>query len=420
MANSWQKVKLAEIATIIMGQSPPGDTYNEIGEGMPFYQGIADFGARYPTRRVFCSAPTRVAEPSDILLSIRAPIGRLNLAREKCAIGRGLAIIRAIDPEDQTFIKFALHAQGTEWYAMEGGGSVFGNATRGDLESLELVWPKPSIRRFFANILGTLDDKIELNRRMNETLEQMARAIFKSWFVGFDPVRAKAEGRRPAGMTAETAKLFPDSFVDSELGKIPRGWKLGCLGDIAENPRRGVNAEEIEPGTPYIGLEHMPRKSIVLSNWGTAEDMVSNKFRFSSGEILFGKLRPYFHKVGVAVQDGVCSTDILVITPKSQEWFGFAISCVSSIDFINYTDAHSTGTKMPRTNWGDMSKYKVILPPAPLAEAFNDITTLMIKSIRNNILESRTLASIRDALLPKLLSGELRVPDTEKTGGGIV
>ena len=136
-----------------------------------------------------------------------------------------------------------------------------------------------------AHILSTLDDKIELNRKMSETLEAMARALFKSWFVDFDPVRAKAEGR-DSGLPARISALFPDSFEDSEIGEIPFGWSIGKFGDVAENPRRGVSPGEIPPQTPYIALEHMPRKSIALSEWGTADNVGSGKFTFKANEIL--------------------------------------------------------------------------------------------------------------------------------------
>jgi type I restriction enzyme S subunit len=283
-----------------------------------------------------------------------------------------------------------------------------------DLAKLLVPIPPLPEQRAIAHILGTLDDKIELNRRMNQTLEEMAQAIFKSWFVDFDPVRAKMEGRQPAGMDAETAALFPDSFEDSALGEIPRRWRAGTFGDVATNHRRGVAAEQIEPRTPYIGLEHMPRKSIALEDWGFSEDVVSNKFRFYQGEILFGKLRPYFHKVGVAVQDGVCSTDILVLAPKFPEWYAAVLCIASSTDFVNYTDATSTGTKMPRTNWQDIARYEIVVPSRNVTYLFNQQVKPLVEMIRSNILQSHTLAAIRDALLPKLLSGEIRVRNAEK------
>ena len=283
-----------------------------------------------------------------------------------------------------------------------------GHVTRRDLEHIEAALPPIPEQRAIAHILGTLDDKIELNRRMNETLEEMARALFKSWFVDFDPVRAKMEGRDP-GLPKHLADLFPDRLVDSELGLIPEGWEVGCVGDIADQRRYGVKPEQIAPDTPYIGLEHMPKRCIALSEWDTIDGLASNKFRFEQGDILFGKLRPYFHKVGVAPLDGVCSTDIVVIMPKSHDWFGFVLGHISSSEFVNYTDAGATGTRMPRTKWTDMARYKIALPERELAKAFTRLIQKCIHKIISAIHESHILAAQRDALLPKLISGELRV-----------
>jgi len=137
--------------------------------------------------------------------------------------------------------------------------------TGSDLARLEVALPPLPEQRAIAHILGTLDDKIELNRRMSETLEAMARALFKSWFVDFDPVRAKMEGRDP-GLPQPLADLFPARLVDSDLGEIPEGWAVGTLGNVAKHPRRGVQPDSIEPDVPYIALEHMPKRSIALSS----------------------------------------------------------------------------------------------------------------------------------------------------------
>jgi type I restriction enzyme S subunit len=262
-------------------------------------------------------------------------------------------------------------------------------------------------------ILKAFDDKIELNRRMNETLEAMASALFKSWFVDFDPVRAKAEGRDP-GLPKPIADLFPDSFEDSELGEIPRGWRVGTLSDVATHPRRGIQPNGIAPSTPYIALEHMPKHCIALADWCAADGLESNKFEFKKGEILFGKLRPYFHKVGIAPLDGVCSTDIVVITPRTENWLGFVLGHTSSKAFVEYTDAGSTGTKMPRTSWGEMARYPIVIPCERVVGMFNKQVCSVIDRIIASIHESRNLAALRDTLLPKLMSGEVRVKDPKK------
>lgn len=268
-------------------------------------------------------------------------------------------------------------------------------------------------QRAIAHILGTLDDKIELNRRMNQTLEEIVRAIFKSWFIDFDPVRAKAAGRQPAGMDAATAALFPSEFEDSELGEIPRGSKVSTLGSLATNPRRIMNPKSLPPDTPYIGLEHMPRRSIALNQWGAASQVDSGKYEFIQGEILFGKLRPYFHKVGAPAVSGICSTDILVIEPDQPEWFSFILALVSSDEVVSYADLGSHGTRMPRTDWKQLSEYPICLPPCELISRFDYLVRPLVERIWSNIADTMTLTSIRDALLPKLLSGEVRVADCE-------
>jgi len=240
----------------------------------------------------------------------------------------------------------------------------------------------------------------------------MAQALFQSWFVDFDPVRRnmnKRNGKPSLSVVASEEAGFPGSFQDSELGHIPAGWTVGKLDVIATNPRRGVQPNEIAQNTPYIALEHMPRRCIALGDWDESADVASGKSAFKKGEILFGKLRPYFHKVGVAPLDGVCSTDILVLAPKSPEWFGFLLGHASSPELIQFTDLASTGTKMPRTNWGDISSFKIALPPRLLAAAFTKQIEPIVARITANLHQSHTLAALRNTLLPKLLSGELSV-----------
>lgn len=279
------------------------------------------------------------------------------------------------------------------------------------IENFSFSCPSLLEQQDIASVLKCLDDKIELNQRMNETLEAMARALFKSWFVDFDPVRARAEGRKPEGMDAATAALFPAAFNDDGL---PEGWARGTLGKIADSAGVTVQPNQASPDTPYIGLEHMPRRCIALSEWEGAGKVTSNKFAFKRGDFLFGKLRPYFHKVGIAVIDGISSTDILIVRPKQEVFYAFVLSVISSDEFVSHTDQTSRGTKMPRTNWKDMSAYAVTLPENRVVAAYNLAIKPMLEKIIANVHENRTLSSLRDALLPKLISGELRIADAEE------
>lgn len=278
------------------------------------------------------------------------------------------------------------------------------------LRTIEVPLPPPPEQRAIAHILGTLDKKIELNRRMNETLEAMAQAIFKDWFVDFGPTRAKV-GRRDPYLSSEFWDLFPDSISGNGL---PKGWNSGILADIAESPNRSVSPTDVQKETPYIGLEHMPRRSISLGEWGCAGTVTSNKLIFKKYEILFGKLRPYFHKVGRAPVDGICSTDIVVVKPKGLSWDAFTLQYLSSDEFVNYTSQVSTGTKMPRTSWKLMGQYQITQPPEQIANSFQTLVNPMISRMDRNSTETRYLATIRDILLPKLMSGEIRIHDAVK------
>ena len=235
----------------------------------------------------------------------------------------------------------------------------------------------------------------------------MARAIFKDWFIDFGPTRAKMEDREPY-LPAEVWDLFPDNLVDSDLGPIPESWLVGRLSDIADSPRRSVKPSDIPDDTPYIGLQHMPRRSIALSDWEYAGHVTSGKSNFKKGEFLFGKLRPYFHKVGIAPLGGVCSTDVVVIHPKVLDWSSFVLSCISGEDFVEYTDRTSTGTRMPRTSWKTMGNYEICLPYQLVASAFHGVAQPLFDRIIANIHEARSLSVKRDALLPRLMTGKLQ------------
>jgi len=259
-------------------------------------------------------------------------------------------------------------------------------------------------------VLSALDDKIELNRRMNETLEAQARALFRDWFVDFGPVKAKMAGDTPY-LAPDLWSLFPNRLDDDGM---PEGWHPATLDTFATCRNRKANPDEVDDGTAYIGLEHMPRRSIALSEWEGAEKVTSAKSRFRRREILFGKLRPYFHKVGIAPIDGICSTDIVVLAPKKQRLEALTLACVSTDEFVAFTDQSSTGTKMPRTSWKIMRTYPMVKPSDTIADAFQSICEPMIDRILANIEENQTLAQTRDLLLPKLMSDEIRVSEAER------
>ena len=427
IGGEWRECRIGEIANIVGGSTPStADPSNFNGE-IPWltpkdlsgpHERYVSRGERNLSRKGLESCSAQLLPTGTVLFTSRAPIGYVAIAKNPMATNQGFRNLIPKPGLDSEFLYYWLRAH-TQELQRHASGSTFQELTGSALAQIRICVPPLPEQRAIAHILGTLDDKIELNRRMSETLEQMARALFKAWFVDFEPVRAKMEGRwrrgeSLPGLPAHLYDLFPDRLVDSELGEIPEGWGVGTLGDVADHIRRNVQPGQIEPQTPYIALEHMPRRCIALSDWGAAEGIESNKFEFRKGEILFGKLRPYFHKVGVAPVDGVCSTDIVVVAPKTPHWFAFVLYVVSSDEFVEYTNAGSTGTKMPRTSWVEMARYDIVLPPEAIAQAFTEMVRPGVDRIIAATHESRTLAALRDTLLPKLISGALRVKDAER------
>lgn len=394
--------RLGSIAKIIMGQSPPGTTYNEAGEGLPFYQGVVDFGSRYPSRRVYCTAPTRVAEPGDVLFSVRAPIGRVNIATERCSIGRGLAVIRPHDPNDRLFIEFVLRA-GTshQWDIFEGGGSVFGNARRDDLELLEFVWPAVEERRTIAAILGALDDKIELNRQMNQTLEAMAQALFKSWFVDFEPFRDKG-------------------MEDSPLGPIPRGWNIDKLSKLCST-QYGYTASAIdEPVGPHL----LRVTDINKQNWiewtsvpyCQIEEQDKPKYTLDVGDIVVARMAdPGKSAIIEQPIDAVFASYLVRLKTESLAYAYYVYGFLKSRTYAEYADGAMGGSSVQKTmNAKVIVDTNLVIPPKQKLESFLDYILPLRKRLVANVEQSASLATIRDTLLPKLLSGEIRVKDAEK------
>ena len=411
--------RLGEVAELVMGQSPPGSTYNEVGDGLPFFQGVKDFNYRHPTPRVFCSAPTRIAQPGDILFSVRAPIGRVNVADRECAIGRGLSIIRPRVPSDARYLEFALWYLESEWDVLESGGSVFGNATKRDLKTLPLPWPSDEAERSaIAQILGTLDDKIELNRRMNETLEAMAQAVFKSWFVDFDPVRAKRKGRDP-DLPKHLADLFPDQLVECEPGEAPKGWILGTVSQLAGKIHNGGTPRRSEPTywecgkVPWLTSSEV-RQSFVLDtkNFITEKGLSNSSARIIPERSILVAL--YGATAGqVCMNYRPLSTNqaVSAIIPS----LGNRYFCLESLKFrVSALENSAVGSAQQNISKKVVEETVVLLPPLEIRVAYDIRVERLYDLIFNNLNNIRVLTGLRDNLLSKLVSGELQVLDAKR------
>ncbi len=254
--------------------------------------------------------------------------------------------------------------------------------------------------------LVAIDKKIELNNRINSELEAMAKTLYDYWFVQFDFPDENGKPYKASG-----GRMVFDSELNRE---IPMGWTTKSLGEIVNIVKGNVSPKEVSSSTPYIGLEHIQRKNLALIDWASSDIAASNKTIFKEGDILFGKIRPYFHKVAVAPFDGITSTDTLVFRPKSHKLYGLVLEVIFSGEFVEIASQSSTGSKMPRADWNVLKNYPVVIPQDDLLEKFQGLIDKYCKKLKSITIENHELRNLRDWLLPMLMNGQVTVkPSTE-------
>lgn len=291
-------------------------------------------------------------------------------------------------------------------------GSANPTLNRNHVHPIEIRWPPLREQRAIAHILGSLDDKIELNRRMSETLEAMARALFKSWFVDFDPVRAKMAGRDP-GLPKKIADLFPSRMVESELGEIPEGWVVRSLNEIGHF-LNGLALQKYPPvdelRLPVIKIAQLRAGNTTGADRASA-DLDAN-YIVKDGDILFswsGSLECVLWAGG----EGALNQHLFKVTSaRYPRWLCYLGIHTHLTDFRRI--AAGKATTMGHIQRHHLSEAKLAMPPDPLLQAMSDQLDPIVEALWKRGVESRTLATLRGALLPKLISGELRLKDAEK------
>ena len=411
-ANSWREVALGDVAEIVMGQSPPGDKVSG-DNGLALLNGPTEFGASHPTPVQFTIDARKYAQPGDILFCVRgSTTGRMNWADQEYAIGRGVAAIRhKNDSALQPFVRGVIELGLSELLA-QATGSTFPNVSAQQLAEI----PYPSLdedeQRAIAHILGTLDDKIELNRRMNRTLEEMARAIFQDWFVDFGPTRAKMGGQEPY-LPPELWDLFPDELVDSELGEIPEGWEVGVLHDAIEI---------LSGGTPKTSIPEYWNENIP---WYTAKDAPD------PSDVFVVNTERSITPAGVANSSTqVLPTGTTIITargtvgrlaclgiPMAMNQTCYGIRGADGYpEYFTYWNVRNTVSDLQSRTHGTIfdtitrDTFKIadaVLAPAEVACAFDEIVNPLMSRILGNLTESSQLKLQRESLLPRLISGEV-------------
>lgn len=364
-------------------------------------------------------------QKGDILLSTSASLGRIAVVDDEGVGAIAYTGIIRMRPRDERliapFIRYLLEGPNFQQQAEAfGAGSVIRHFGPMHLRQTTVLLPPPAEQRAIAHILGTLDDKIELNRRMSETLEAMARALFKAWFVDFEPVRAKMEGRAPY-LPADLWQLFPDRLDESELGEIPEGWRHSTIGE--EVTVCGGSTPSTKESRFWEGGQHC---------WATPKDLSALNFpvllgtdrkitdagltKISSGllpvgTVLLSSRAPIGYlaiaEVPTAINQGFIAMKCNGALPN----VFVLLWCRESMDAIVGNANGSTFQEISKSNFRPL---RVVVPSAPVLALFTNSVSPLYRQLVKNERESRTLAQLRDTLLPKLVSGELRIADAER------
>lgn len=347
----------------------------------------------------------------DIVYSRRGDVERRALVRQHedgWLCGTGCLRVRLGEHgPDPLFTTYYLgHPSVREWIVRHAHGATMPNLNTSILGACPVLVPPPSEQRAIAHILGGLDDKIELNRRMSETLEAMARALFKSWFVDFDPVRAKAEGRDP-GVPKPIADLFPDRLVDSELGEIPEGWEVKPVGDHMVNfdskriPVSGADRSKRQGPYPYHGAA------------GVMDSV--DDYLFDGIHLLVGEDGSVVRNDGLAVTQYVWGRIWVNNHAHVLQGRG-AVSTEQLYLYFHYEPVapYVTGAVQPKLSQGRLNTMPFVFAGEGVCRAFERTIHPWFARLRASVDETKTLAAVRDALLPKLISGALRVKNAER------
>ncbi len=363
-------------------------------------------------------------KPGDIVMTTEAPLGEVaQLDDRKVALAQRVITLRGKpDLLDNTFLKFLLQSNPVqEELHSRGTGTTVVGIRQSELRRVSLTFPPLAEQKAIASVLVALDDKIELNRRMNATLEAMARALFQSWFVDFDPVRAKLDGRQPVGLDPDSAALFPDSFQESEAGHIPKGWSIEPVGQVVECVGGGTPSTS-EPKYWEGGRHHWTtpkdfsslQAPILLDTDRKLTDAGISKISsglLPAGTLLLSSRAPVGY-LAIAAMPVAINQGFIALKCNHRATNFFMLSwCNTNMAEIK---SRATGTTFAEISKRNFRPIGVLLPPTEVMAAFTAKVTPLYAQITANLHISRTLVSLRDTLLPKLVSGEMTIVDVDQ------
>lgn len=311
------------------------------------------------------------------------------------------------------FLSYVLVSKQADIEALAKGSTGQTELPKNELKLLEIPLPPLDVQRKIAGILGALDDKIEVLRAQNKTLEQMAQAVFQSWFVDFDIVRAKAAGLPAADIckkyhiTPDIYDLFPSAFTPDHL---PQGWEKKKLSDLLINVKTNIKPGKETISKPYVPIDCISSECLTLYDSKSGNEAQSSLISFRKKDILFGAMRVYFHKVCIAPYEGTTRSTVFVLRPRNKNDLSFSLLSVFQKNCIDFANMNSKGTTMPYAVWENgLSDYQTEGASPETREAFNNLMEPYLDKLIENSKQIRTLEQTRDTLLPQLLSGKIEV-----------
>ena len=398
MSLEWRTVELKSIANVIMGQSPKSEFYNDNFEGMPFLQGNKTFGDKYPSFELYTTSIKKVAEKNSVLMSVRAPVGDLNIAQEDICIGRGVCGLQ-MKKGDNEFLYYLLKANISHLINKE-SGTVFGSINKNDIETFEITLPESHENQMkILSILKNIDKKIEVCKNLNKNLLSIADAIYKKEFQNFDT-------------------YSEDELIASDFGLIPKNWHYKTLDEISDvgigktPPRKETWWFSEQEGVKWVSIKD-------LGNSGT--------YIFETSEYLTNEAIEKFNVKLIPINTVILSFKLTVgrigitteemVTNEAIAHFKLSENSVITKEYLylylknfNYEELGSTSSIAKAINSKIVKKIPILIPNNKINE-FKDLFENLFNKIKSNQLEINKLTKLRDTLLPKLMSGEIDVSE---------
>ncbi|MCG6330611.1 restriction endonuclease subunit S [Vibrio alginolyticus] len=431
-SNTWRETTLGELADFIngdRGKNYPG-VADRVDVGIPFINTghilpsgrLTQDDMDYITSEKYNQLGSGKVRPGDIVYCLRgSTIGKTARNHyEEGAIASSLVIVRAKPEVNQDYLYYFLTSPAGQQLAKSNdNGSAQPNLSAKTLSKYPLLVPSFEEQQSIVNTLNAIDNKIEVNTKLNQTLEEMAQAIFKSWFVDFDPVKAKMNGVQPEGMDAATVSLFPDKLVESELGLIPEGWDIATIKDFGsvvcgKTPSK-KNADFYGGDVPFIKIPDTHGKVFITETTDTltqAGDESQPKKRIPENSICVSCIATV-GQVFITTKPSHTNQQINSVVPHDANSLYYLLFKFKGLN-KHFHDLASGGSATLNMNTRTFSNIELVRPTADVMEAFHNTIGGLMQKMLTNQLENSTLAELRDTLLPKLLSGEIELGQAQE------